>query len=48
MILEYILLGKGPFTGPWGKARQIPALLEDYHLLHENEWNALIYIKKVT
>jgi hypothetical protein len=28
MILEYFLLGNGPFIGHWGaKARKIPALL---------------------
>jgi hypothetical protein len=34
--------GKGPFYRTLGKARKISALLlKDYHLLLENEWNAL-------
>jgi hypothetical protein len=40
MILEYFSLGRGPFTQK--NARNIPALLlQDYHLILENEWNVL-------
>jgi len=43
MILEYFFIEKGSFYLTMGKARKIPAiLLYYYHLLLENEWNALI------
>jgi hypothetical protein len=41
MILEYFSLERA-FYRTLGKARKIHALLlYDYHLLLENEWNAL-------
>ena len=37
MILEYFSLGKGPFTGHWGKLEKfLPSTSKVYHLLLEN------------
>jgi len=45
--LKKISLGKGPFTQPWGRLEKHVLLLYDYHLLLENEWNALcIYVSE--